>query len=116
MLKLAADENVKRQIVSGLRRRSARLDIVTVREATIDGSPDPEVLVWAASEERVLITHDTRTMGIHAYARMETGETMPGVIEIPASMPIGRAIDDLLLIVELTEPDEVRNRVLRLPL
>ena len=116
MLILAADENLKQQIVNGLRRRLPQLDLVTVRSAGIAGAVDPEVLAWAAQNGRVLITHDTRTMKGYAYARVAAAEPMPGVVEVPDSMPIGEAIEELALVVQLTERDEIRDRVLRLPL
>lgn len=116
MLRFAADENLKRQIVTGLRRRSSAMGILTVREAALEGMSDPAILAWAATEDRILLTHDTRTMGAHAYARVAVGEPMPGLVEIPDLMPIGQAIDAVLLIAELASAEEMRDRVLRLPL
>lgn len=116
MLDLAADENFKQQIVNGLRRRLPRLDLVTVRSAGIVGAPDPEVLAWAAQDGRVLVTHDTRTMKGHAYARVAAGEAMPGVVEVPDLMSIGQAIEELAFVVQLATSEEIRDRVLRLPL
>ncbi|HUE96808.1 MAG TPA: DUF5615 family PIN-like protein [Longimicrobiaceae bacterium] len=116
MFKLAADENFKEQIVNGLRRRLRDLDITTAQEAGLRGSSDPEILERAAAEGRVLLTHDTRTMKGFAYARVEVGAPMPGVVEVPDLMPISEAIRDLILVAELLEPEEIRDRVLRLPL
>lgn len=116
MLDVAADENLKRQIVSGLRRRLPSLDLVTVQGAGLSGASDPDVLAWAAVENRVLITHDTRTMKDFAYQRVAAGEAMPGVVAVPPRIPIAQAIEDLLTIIEVATPDEMRDRVLRLPL
>lgn len=41
---------------------------------------------------------------------------MPGVLEIPDLMPIGRAVEEILLVLELVRESEIENRVLRLPL
>jgi hypothetical protein len=41
---------------------------------------------------------------------------MPGVVEVPHRLPIGQAIEDLVLLTALLEPDEIRDRVFRLPL
>ncbi len=41
---------------------------------------------------------------------------MPGVLEVPDLLPIGEAIEELALIVALVEPEEISDRVLRLPL
>jgi len=116
MLKVAADENFKHQIVSGLRRRLPAIDLVTVQGAGLAGTSDAEVLAWAAEEDRLLLTHDTRTIKNFAYARVAAGQSMPGVVAVPHRMPIGHAIEDLLLVIQVSAPDEMRDRVLRLPL
>lgn len=116
MLRLAADENLNQHIVNGLRRRLPDVDILTVRTARLEGTPDPGVLAWAAEEGRVLVTHDTRTLKGYAYERVEAGEPMPGVVEVPDLMPVGQAVDELEIVVKLLEPDEIAGRVLRLPL
>lgn len=116
MLEVAADENLNRQIVSGLRRRLPAVDLVTVQDAGRSGTSDPDVLAWAAAEGRVLITHDIRTMKDFAYGRVAAGEVMPGVVAVPDRMPVAQAIDDLVTIIEVALPDEMRDRVLRLPL
>ena len=116
MLDLAADENFKQQIINGLRRRLPRLDVVTVRGAGIAGAIDPHVLAWAAGEGRVLLSHDTRTIKRHAYARVAAGEPMVGVLEVPDLMAIGHAVEELALVVQLLKAEEIQDRVLRLPL
>ena len=56
MLRLVSDEDVHDAIVRGLRRREPTLDIVRVVDVGLDHRPDPVILEWAASEERVLLT------------------------------------------------------------
>lgn len=116
MLSLLSDENFREQIVNGLRRRLRGLDLVTARQAGLLGSSDPEVLAWAAEQDRVLLTQDLRTMKGFAYERVGRGKPMPGVVEVPDLLPIGEAIYQLLLVVQILEPSEIANRVLRLPL
>jgi hypothetical protein len=74
------------------------------------------VLEWSAREDRVLFTHDVSTMTRHAYERVRAGLPMPGLFEIPQSLPLGRAIEEVLLIAELSHPDEWTNQVRYLPL
>lgn len=62
MIKLASDENFDGDIVRGLLRRVPELDLLRVQDADLAGSPDPVILAWAASEERILLTHDRDTM------------------------------------------------------
>lgn len=37
-------------------------------------------------------------------------------VEVPDLMPIGTAIEQLVLVVALLDPEEIQDRVLRLPL
>ncbi|MCS7190953.1 MAG: DUF5615 family PIN-like protein [Fimbriimonadales bacterium] len=115
-IRLAADENFDSAILDGLIRRIPQLDVKTVQQVGLRNAPDKVVLKWAASEERVLLTHDWRTLPHDAMARVQHGEPMPGVIVVPREMPIGQAIAELELIVVASLPHELEGRVLRLPL
>ena len=63
---------------------------------------DPEVLELAASLDRILVTHDVRTMPRH-FARFIGNRSSPGVVLIPKNLSIGRAIEELLRIHDLGE-------------
>ena len=115
MLKLLADENFDNQIVRGLLRRNPKLDIVRVQEVGLSGSEDPKILAWASETDRVLLTHDVETITYYAYARIEQNLYMAGVIEIPMGASIGRAIEDILLLIECSSEDEVQGQIHYLP-
>jgi hypothetical protein len=74
------------------------------------------VLEWAARENRVLLTHDVTTITRYAYERVEAGQQMPGVFEIPRALSIGRAIEDILLLVECSFDGEWEGQIRYLPL
>ena len=116
MTAFLADENLKRQITVGLRRRNPGVDLVTVQEAGLDGADDPTILSWAATENRVVLTHDVNTMTAHAYVRLVEGEPMPGLIVVPDRLPIGDAIRDLATLTSGTFPRNLELQVLHLPL
>jgi len=116
MLLFLSDEDFNRRIVRGLRRRLPLLDIVRVQDVGLITRPDTEVLEWAANENRVVLTHDVTTMSKHAFDRVEKGLAMPGVIEVSQDVPIGEAIEDLVLIAECSLENEWHNQVLYLPL
>lgn len=111
MLRLATDADVHGDIVRGLRRRVPGIDLVRVQDALPEGTPDPEVLTWAAAEGRVLITHDRNTMVGFAYERVAAGDAVPGVIVTSGAESIGSAIDDILLIAEYMPAEEIRDQV-----
>jgi hypothetical protein len=112
--KLLADENLKGALVRGLLRQQPDLDIVRVQDVGLSGADDPTVLAWAAGENRVLLTHDVRTITKYAYERLVEGLPMPGVIEVRGDVSIGLAIEDILLLVEFE--DECRSQVRYVPI
>jgi hypothetical protein len=116
MLRFAADENLNGDIVRGLLRRNAALDIVRVQDAGLSGADDPSVLQWAADQGRVVITHDVSTLAKHAFDRVAAGQPMPGVFEVPSVASVGQVIDDLILLAECSLEGEWEGQVRFLPL
>jgi hypothetical protein len=114
LLRLAADENFNADILRGLLRRKPELDIVRVQDVGLSGADDRAVLEWAAEEGRVLLTHDVSTLTRYAYERVEAGKPMPGVFEVSRSVPIGVAIEDILLIAECSLEGEWEGQILYL--
>jgi hypothetical protein len=116
VLALLADENFKSQIQTGLRRRLPTVDLVSVQDLGIRSVNDSDVLARAASENRVLLTHDVNTVPRFAYDRLERGAPMPGVVVVPDQMAIGQAIEELVLLIEGGTDQDVDLRILHLPL
>ncbi|MCY7273169.1 MAG: DUF5615 family PIN-like protein [Phormidesmis sp. CAN_BIN44] len=115
MLKLLADENFDNTIVRGLFRRSPKIDIVRVQDVGLSGEDDPTVLEWAAQEERILLTHDVATITRYAFDRVGQDQPMLGVVEISTDAPIGRVIEDVLMLVECSQEGELEGQVQYLP-
>ena len=116
MLKLLADENLNNDIVRALLRRSPSLDIVRVQDVGLSGADDPTVLAWAAEHKRVLLTHDVTSLTRYAYQRIEREQEMPGVFEISRAVPMGQAIEDVLLLAECSLESEWEGQIRYLPL
>ena len=114
--RFAADENFDARILRGLVLRRPSLDLVTVLEARLLGADDPTVLAWAAQEGRILLSHDVSTITRYAYDRLREGRPMPGVFEVHATAPIGRVLEDLLLLIEASDPEDWDGQVHYLPL
>ena len=116
MLLLATDENFNSAILRGLLRVKPNLDIVRVQDVGLTATDDPIILEWAAQAGRVLLTHDAATMTKYAYERIDAGMSMPGVIEVKRKVPLGIAIDDILLIAETCPRGELEGQIVYLPL
>ena len=116
MLRLLADENFNNAIIRGVQRRKPEADLVRVQDVGLSGADDPMVLAWAAGEGRVLLTNDVTTITKYAYARVAAGEPMPGIIEVSRAVPIGIAIDNIVLLIECSIEGEWEGQILYLPL
>jgi predicted nuclease of predicted toxin-antitoxin system len=78
VIRLATDQDFNARIVSGLRRRVPDLDVMSVRDVGLATAPDPEILEWAAREQRVLLSHDVSTLVGFADERCGEESTMQG--------------------------------------
>jgi len=116
VLRLAADENFNSNIVRGVLRQRPDLDIVRIQDVGLSGADDRTILEWAAGEGRVLLTHDVTTLTRYAYDRARAGQPMPGVFEVSRRVPLGQAIEDLLLLVECSHEGEWEGQIRYLPL
>jgi hypothetical protein len=116
MLILIADENFNNDILRGMLRRKPDLDIVRVQDVGLSNQDDQVILEWAAKEGRVLVTHDVTTITHFAYERVRAGLPMPGVIEVDDDLPIGQAINEILLVVEASEQGEWEGQIIYIPL
>src|ERR1051326_4039981 len=73
MLKLLIDQDFDHDIFRGLAQRIPDLDAVTALQVGLSNARDDELLAWADHEERIVVTHDRRTMPAHAARRMNEG-------------------------------------------
>ena len=111
-----ADANFRRAILSGILQRVENVDIETAQDAGLETASDAEILEYAATHNRILLTHDLASLADTAYERLKQGKSFPGVIVIPQSLGVGRAIDEIATVLVAGLPGELENRVLWLPL
>jgi predicted nuclease of predicted toxin-antitoxin system len=114
-VKLLADENLRRAIVLGLRRREPGASFVQAYEAGVAGKDDLTVLRIAAEQNRILVSHDVRTLPDHFRHFIEQ-QASPGVILIPQKLSLSSAIEELLIILLASEAEEWANQIRFLPL
>jgi predicted nuclease of predicted toxin-antitoxin system len=114
-IKFLADENLRRAIVLGVRRREPSASFVEAFEIGAAGKGDIALLRIAAEEGRILVSHDLKTMPRH-FHHFIAGQASPGVILIPQTLALSTAIEDLVTISLVSEAEEWVNQILFLPL
>jgi hypothetical protein len=114
-VRFLADANFNQKIVAGLLLREPQIDFELPQNVIPDRMEDPQVLELAATLDRVIVTHDVRTMP-GWFGDFVEHQVCPGMILVPDRMPIRDAIEDLMLIWHLSEAGEWINRMRRLPL
>jgi hypothetical protein len=92
------------------------LDIVRAQDVGLLGAGDEKLLEWAADNDRVLVTHDRRTMPRHLCDRFAAGLHSPGLVIVDDWALIGVCIEELLLIAECSEDNEWQDRIVYVPL
>ena len=116
MLRLLIDENIDHRILRGLKSRLPKLDLVLATQAGLARSEDLLLLRWAVEKQRIIITPDLKTMVPYANQLLQRSEPMAGVIAVPEDLAIGRAIEDLELLIVCCSHSELKNTIEYLPL
>jgi hypothetical protein len=114
-VRFQADADLNAEIVTGVRRREPSIDFQTADEANVRRLREPEVLALAAQENRILVTHDRRTMSRH-FANFILHHSSPGVFIIAQTVSVQVAIEELLLVWAASESEEWSNLIIELPL
>jgi len=115
LVRFQADADLNQILVAALVRRASDVDFRTADVAQLRGLTDPEVLALAARDERILVTHDSKTMPSH-FGEFIKSNRSPGVIVVPQHLPVSTVADELLLIWTASSSEEWVNRICYLPL
>jgi hypothetical protein len=82
------------------------VDVSTVAEAGLIGVSDEEQLAHAVAEWRVLVSHDTDFLRLHA-----AGIQHAGIAYGPQDLAVGDMIRSLMLIAEVLDADDMIDHV-----
>lgn len=97
-------------------RREPGIDFQTAQAAGLDSLDDDRVLRLAAGQDRILVSHDKRTLPGRLAAFVAAGGRSPGVLlVIPRNAPVVDVVEALLLIWTDNRPDDWVNVVAKIP-
>lgn len=114
-IRFQADADFNQRIVRAVLRRQPAIDFKTADEGQIRDLNDPDVLSAAASEGRIVVTHDRSTMPVH-FAGFTGIQKSPGVFILSQDLPLNVAVEELITIWEASDAEEWTNTIQFLPL
>jgi hypothetical protein len=120
-LRYVLDEHFRGILWSAFQHHNAKgidvVDVVRVGDP-VDlprGTPDPELLLWAEREGRVVVSLDRSTMPGHLAAHLALQHRSPGIFVLRLGHPLPLLVSHLALAAHLYDPDEVRDQIRYLP-
>ena len=115
-IRFLADENVRGDIIRGLRSREPAIDLLDVKTSGLRGTNDAALLEIAAQQRRIVVSNDSQTMTRHFWERVEAGKPSPGLFIVPQqASTVGTVIEWLLLVWAASQLEEWRDRIVYLP-
>ncbi|QSJ17514.1 DUF5615 family PIN-like protein [Nostoc sp. UHCC 0702] len=113
-IRFQADADLRQAIVTGTIRRQPDIDFQSAYAELLEGKKDSEVLAIAAQDDRVLVTHDRKTMPAE-FGKFIISQTSSGVLVLSQNMAISDAIEALVLVWEASTAEEWINQIMSIP-
>jgi hypothetical protein len=115
------DEHFRGRLWAAVRRHNAagvkRIDVVRVGDPPDlpRGTLDPDLLIWAEREGRVVVTDDHRTMPTHLANHVQAGHHSPGVLIVKNNYSLKQLVFHLVLVAYAEDPDNLRDNYYFIP-
>lgn len=114
-IKFQADADLNVAIVTGTILRQPKVDFQTANEAGLAGIKDANVLAICAKQQRILVSHDRRTMPAEFATFLQHSQSA-GVLIVSKKVPLETVISELVLIWSASYPSEWINCIFKIPL
>ena len=114
-IRFQADTDLNFDIVRAVRQQEPAIDFASAGDSQLRGIKDPELLELAAVADRVLVSHDRRTMLNHFRDRLAVGKSSPGLLVVSQNAPIGPVVESLVVLWSVSDPAELRDQAYHLP-
>jgi predicted nuclease of predicted toxin-antitoxin system len=120
-LRFLLDENLPGRLWAAVMRHNARginlVDAIQVGDppALPRGSQDPDILIWAEAEDRILVSEDLSTLPIFLANHLQSGRHSPGIILIRHGTTLKEVVEFVVLAAHASEPWEWADRCQFIP-
>ncbi len=115
-LRFLADEDLRGAIVRAIRRLEPTIEVTTINEEGIAGTPDPQVLEYCWQNRWLLLSHDVNTMKALAEERVLQRNGLHGLFLIPQDRSIRAVAESVVLLWSASGFEEWNDQVVYLPL
>ena len=107
------DENLSPRLKTALLRLNPQIDVTCVGESSAPptGTLDQEILIGLEASRRLLVTDDRSSMPGHLTDHWNAGGHIWGLLWVRPGTPIGKVVQELLLVWEATEAEEWRDHL-----
>lgn len=101
-----------------MRRHAPEIPVLAVGDATAPpfGTLDPEILLWLEDRNFWLATNNRTSMPGHLHDHLADGHHIPDILITPYPINTEELIEELILIWQVSFPDEFKDMILYLPI
>ncbi len=114
-LRFQADADLNFDIVKAIPHQEPAIDFASAADSQIGGITDPDLLERAAVANRVIVSHDRRTMLNHFRNRLLSGKSSPGLLIVSQSSSVGLVAESIVILWAIADTAELRNQAYHLP-
>jgi hypothetical protein len=120
-LRYLLDENVREILWRAIQRRNVRedppLDAVRVGDVSALplGSSDSEILLWAKTENRILVSRDSKSLTKVLSQHLGAGHHCPGIFLVRRQVRMQPILDFIFEAANSSSPSEWRDRIEYIP-
>lgn len=100
-----------------LQHHQPNLVVVMVGDYNVPpkGTLDPEILNWCEENGFILVTNNRRSMPVHLKEHLAEDRHIPDILALRKDASFGRVLEDLILIAEVANENEFRDRIDYIP-
>lgn len=121
-IRFLLDENLPLRLWSAIVRHPqpglAPIDVIRVGDPPDlpRGTQDPDILIWAEREGRILVSEDLSTLPNFLADHLHAGRHPPGIFLIRHGANLRTVVDCLILVAHASEPWEWADRCQFIPI
>ncbi len=107
-IKLLADEHIPKDVINRL--KIWNIDIKSLNETSMRGSPDKKIVDYAKKEGRVVLTADQKD-----FPKLAKSIDHPGMIVITKRMSIKEILRETMKVLDTLGSEDIKNTVQFIP-